>query len=202
LRAVLGIGNPGLQYAGTRHNIGFSILDYFASKWKLSFSPSKKDYYSAGGTIDASRFLFVKPTTYVNLSGIAAKQIVDEYGINLEDLLIVCDDINLNLGKIRLRKSGGDGGHNGIQSLIYHFESDQFPRLRFGVGSDFKDGLMSDYVLEKFNDDEAKIIEPQIKFASEIIENFVIGGTKQMLEYFSIQSNKFNSNTNIKNLGN
>jgi PTH1 family peptidyl-tRNA hydrolase len=198
LRAVLGIGNPGLQYAGTRHNIGFSILEHFAAKWKLGFSPSKKEYYFAGGTIDASRFLFVKPSTYVNLSGIAAKQIVEDYDIALEDLLIVCDDINLDLGKIRLRKSGGDGGHNGIESIIYHLESDQFPRLRFGVGSDFEDGSMSDYVLQKFSSDEVKLIERQINFASVIIENFVIGGIKQMLEYFSIHSDKINSKPTSK----
>ncbi len=202
MRAVLGIGNPGSQYAGTRHNIGFSILDYVAAKWELGFSPSKKDYFYAGGSIDASRFLFVKPSTYVNLSGVAAEQVIKEHNIKIEDFLIVCDDINLDLGKIRLRKSGGDGGHNGIESLIYHLDSDQFPRLRFGVGSDFKEGLMANYVLEKFSDDELELIEPQIKFASDIIKNFIIGGTKQMLEYFSIQSNNNNSNTNIKNLGN
>lgn len=202
MRAVLGIGNPGLNYTGTRHNIGFSILDHFAAKWKLGFSPSKKDYYFAGGTIDASRFILVKPSNYVNLSGIAAKQIIEDYDIGLENLLIVCDDINLDLGKIRLRISGGDGGHNGIESIIYQLESDQFPRLRFGVGSNFGDGSMSDYVLQKFSSDEVKLIEPKIKFVSGIIENFVTGGTKQMLEYFSIQSNKINSNTNIKNLGN
>jgi PTH1 family peptidyl-tRNA hydrolase len=202
LRAVLGIGNPGSEYSGTRHNIGFNILDYLAVKWKLEFSPSKKDYYFTGGNINASRFILVKPSTYVNLTGIAAEQVIGEYEIELEDLLVICDDINLEPGQIRLRTSGGDGGHNGIVSLIYTLESDKFPRLRFGIGNDFENGLMADYVLEKFCNDEIEIIEPQIKFTSEIIENFIIGGTKQMLEYYSIQSNKINSNPNIKNLGN
>ena len=201
MRVILGIGNPGSKYSGTRHNIGFDIIDHLAEKWKLEFSTSKKDYYFTGGNINASRFMLVKPSTYVNLSGIAAEQVIGEYEIGLEDLLIVCDDINLGLGKIRLRTSGGDGGHNGIVSLIYNLESDQFPRLRFGIGSDFENGLMSDYVLEKFSKDETELIEPQLKFTSEIIENFIIGGIKQMLEYYSIQSNKFNSNPNIKNLG-
>jgi len=199
---VLGIGNPGSKYSGTRHNIGFNLLDHLAAKWKLEFSRSKKDYYFTGGNINASRFILVKPATYVNLSGIAAEQVVREYKIELEDLLIVCDDINLQLGQIRLRTSGGDGGHNGIVSLIYSLESDKFPRLRFGIGSDFENGLMSEYVLEKFSNDEIELIEPQIKFTSEIIKNFIIGGTKQMLEYYSIHSNKINSNPNMKNLGN
>ena len=202
MRIVLGIGNPGSKYSGTRHNIGFNIIDHLAAKWKLEFFPSKKDYYFTGGNINASRFILVKPSTYVNMSGIAAEQVIDEYEIKLEDLLIVCDDVNLELAKIRLRTSGGDGGHNGIESLIYNLESDQFPRLRFGIGSDFKNGLMSDFVLEKFSEDEIKLIEPQIKFTSEIIENFITGGTKQMLEYYSIQSNKIKSNPNNKNLGN
>lgn len=199
---MLGIGNPGSKYSGTRHNIGFNLLDHLAAKWKLEFSRSKKDYYFTGGNINASRFILVKPATYVNLSGIAAEQVVREYKIELEDLLIVCDDINLQLGQIRLRTSGGDGGHNGIVSLIYSLESDKFPRLRFGIGSDFENGLMSEYVLEKFSNDEIELIEPQIKFTSEIIKNFIIGGTKQMLEYYSIHSNKINSNPNMKNLGN
>lgn len=202
MRVILGIGNPGSKYSNTRHNIGFNILDHLAAKWKLEFSPSKKDYYFTGGKINVSRFTLVKPSTYVNLSGIAAAQVIGEYEIDLEDLLIVCDDINLGLGKIRLRTSGGDGGHNGIASLIYNLESDQFPRLRFGIGSDFENGLMSDYVLEKFSEEEIELIEPQIKFTSEIIKNFIIGGAKQMLEYYSIQSNQINSNSNNNNLGN
>jgi len=185
LRAVLGIGNPGKKYEDTRHNIGFIILNKFAEKHKLYFKPSKGEYFIAGSDFNASPFFLIKPATYVNLSGIAAKEFLDSYKVRLEDLLIVADDINLEPGKIRIRKSGGDGGHNGIASLIYHLQSDQFPRIRFGIGNDFEKGGMADFVLEKFSIEDQKIITPAINSTLEIIEQFLVSGLSTALNYFS-----------------
>ncbi|MBU2491230.1 MAG: aminoacyl-tRNA hydrolase [Bacteroidetes bacterium] len=185
MRAVLGIGNPGKKYEDTRHNIGFIILNKFAEKHKLYFKPSKGEYFIAGSDFNASPFFLIKPATYVNLSGIAAKEFLDSYKVRLEDLLIVADDINLEPGKIRIRKSGGDGGHNGIASLIYHLQSDQFPRIRFGIGNDFEKGGMADFVLEKFSIEDQKIITPAINSTLEIIEQFLVSGLSTALNYFS-----------------
>lgn len=199
MRAVLGIGNPGKKYQDTRHNIGFKILDNFAEKHKLFFKASKGEFYIAGSEFNASPFFLVKPITYVNNSGIAAKEILESLKLKLDDLLIVADDINLQLGKIRIRKSGGDGGHNGIASIIYHLESDQFPRLRFGLGSDFKKGAMADFVLDKFSNEDTKIINPALNSAIEIIEQFIEGGIDISLKHFSKVNQQSNNISNITN---
>ncbi|OGU33671.1 MAG: aminoacyl-tRNA hydrolase [Ignavibacteria bacterium GWB2_35_6b] len=199
MRAVLGIGNPGKKYEDTRHNIGFKILDNFVDKHKLFFKASKGEFYIAGSEFNASPFFLVKPTTYVNLSGIAAKEILESFNVKLEDLLIIADDINLQTGKLRIRKSGGDGGHNGIASIIYHVESNQFPRLRFGIGNDFEKGEMANFVLDKFSNEDVKIINPAINSAIETIEHFIEGGYNTALNFFSKinqQSNNISKTTN------
>lgn len=185
MRAVLGIGNPGRKYENTRHNIGFIILDNFADRHNLLFKASKGDYDIAGSANSASPFFLVKPTTYVNLSGTAVEDFLNSYDIRLEDLLVVTDDVNLEPGKIRIRRSGGDGGHNGIASIIYQLQSDQFPRLRFGIGNDFQKGEMADFVLEKFSEEDIKIINPAIKTTLDIIEHFIVGGLDTALNFFS-----------------
>jgi len=185
LRVILGIGNPGSKYELTRHNAGFMALDYFAIKHRLKFKPSKKDYYKAGGTISATDFFLVKPTTYVNLSGIAALDIINEFNINPEDLLIVADDINIEEGRIRIKKGGSDGGHNGLKSLIYHLQTNNFPRLRIGIGNDFESGAMSDYVLDKFNDNTLVQLKPSFDLCNDLILQFIIGGIKSMSDHFS-----------------
>lgn len=169
----------------TRHNAGFMLLDFFADKMQIEFKASKKEYYYAEGELEGSPFLLVKPTTYVNLSGLAAKDVISEYGVSLEDFLVVIDDINLDLGKIRIRKTGGDGGHNGMNSIIYHLESEQFPRLRFGIGKEFSKGHMSGYVLDKFSPTEFEIIDPAFAVATALVKEFIVGGTKAMLDRLS-----------------
>ena len=194
MRAVLGIGNPGRQYENTRHNIGFGILDKFADKHKISFYPSKKDYLIAGSELNAAVFFLIKPVTFVNLSGIAASDFLSEHNIDLQDFLVVHDDINLDPGRIKIKQSGGDGGHNGINSIIYHLQNDSFPRLRFGIGKDFQQGQMADYVLSRFPKSESAILETQIGFAVDLIENFIAGGLKDMLKHYSVSiKNQINS---------
>ncbi len=188
MKVVFGIGNPGEKYTFTRHNIGFIIIDYLAKKHNLEFKPSKFDFYYAEGELDSFRYFLIKPTTYVNNSGIAAKDIFEYYDISLPDFLVVTDDVNLDEGKIRIRNSGGDGGHNGIASIIYHLETDQFPRLRFGIGKRFEPGEMANYVLSKIDEETFKSIEPNIHFAAELIEKFIVGGIKNMLDFYSKRS--------------
>ena len=140
MKAILGLGNPGLRYINTRHNIGFNILEQFALKHNLEFDSSSVTFDSAEGILEGSRFLLVKPTTFVNLSGIAARQVFEQYDVSLADFLVLTDDVNLSLGKIRIRNSGGDGGHNGLHSIIEHLGIENFPRIRFGIGDYFESG--------------------------------------------------------------
>ncbi len=176
----------GREYVGTRHNIGFEIVDRFAEKHNLKFLPGKGKYFIAGsGDKFASPFFLVKPTTYVNGSGIAALQLSEEIDFDLNNFLVVVDDINLPTGKIRIRGRGGDGGHNGLNSLIYHLESEDFPRLRFGIGNDFERGEMADYVLSPFNKEEIEIIKEKIDFSAQLIEVFIKEGYVAMLNFLA-----------------
>ena len=196
MRTVFGIGNPGHHYAANRHNIGFLILDYYASKKKIEFSPSKGEYFQASGSINEIEFLLIKPTTYVNRSGIAAKELIDSYNLEPEDLLVICDDTNLNIGTLRVRLTGGDGGHNGLASIIYNLNSNYFPRIRIGVGQSTDKSSLADYVLSDFNENEIRKLHPTFENTVLLIEEFITGGSKAMLDLNSklILDNKDNTN--------
>lgn len=169
------------------------FVDYIAEKFSLTFKSSKKDYYFAEGRVNNSSFLVIKPSTYVNNSGVAASQLREQYEFNISDFLVVVDDVNLSLGQLRPKISGGDGGHNGITSIIYHLASDQFPRLRIGIDSSFEKGEMASYVLSNFSKSELEILKDSFSNASILIEDFITGGVKLMLDANSkINLNKKN----------
>ena len=189
MRGILGIGNPGVNYVRNRHNAGFLILDTFAERKSIEFRPAKGDYYFALGEQNEESYCLIKPTTYVNKTGQAALQVVEKYKIDLIDLLVVCDDVNLKTGQLRIRKSGGDGGHNGLTSIIYDFNSEQFPRLRIGIGNEFDEGQLSSYVLSDFSDDEEKLLSVVINKSILLIEEFIERGYDAMLDVNSRLNN-------------
>jgi PTH1 family peptidyl-tRNA hydrolase len=193
VRVILGIGNPGGKYEYNRHNIGFKLLDHFAAKNSLSFIPSKGSYYYCKGRICNNDYCLIKPTTYVNNSGIAAAELVESQNLSLSDLLVVHDDINLNVGNIKVKLSGGDGGHNGINSIIYHLISNEFTRLRIGVGDNFERGEMAAFVLSDFSPDENKILTRVFESGSYLIEEFIKGGVKQILDANSLIARNLNN---------
>lgn len=178
----MGIGNPGGRYENNRHNVGFMFLDYLANSNSLKFIPSKGDYNFASGIIQDSPFLLVKPSTYVNQSGAAVNQALAENKSDVSDLLVVLDDVNLELGNLRVRPYGGDGGHNGMSSIIYQLNSDQFPRIRIGIGNNFSKGEMADYVLSNFTKEELEILGKSFLLSKILTEEFIKGGVKQMLD--------------------
>ena len=203
MRAVFGIGNPGKRYRDTRHNAGFLLLDRLAEKLNLVFQPSKSDFYFANYSSKNTSFYLIKPTTFVNLSGIAAEDFLDEFQIDIQDFLVVVDDLNLELGTVRIRKSGGDGGHNGLNSIIYNLQDDQFPRLRFGIGSKFEKGDMKNYVLDKFDSETLASLKPNFDFATDIITEFLKNGFKGAQDYYSKNASNIASIlNNTKNEGN
>jgi len=189
LKVILGIGNPGVKYFQTRHNIGFTVIDYIAERFDLKKSYSGDNYIYFIGSLANEEFLLVKPLTYVNLSGEALTGLAKKFDVVSENILIIVDDINLKLGDIRVRKSGGDGGHNGLKSIIYILGSEEFSRIRFGIGKNFDSGNQADYVLSKFEDDEIKIVIEKIEFVYELSCNFIIGGIQKMLDLFSKSKN-------------
>jgi len=192
---ILALGNIGAEYENTRHNIGFNIADEIAKSKDVSFDMKRLAFYTTY-KFKGKSIHIIKPTTYMNLSGIAVKQIIENDNVELDEILIISDDINLDTGKIRIRESGGDGGHNGLSSVIYHLNSDKFLRLRFGVGNDFEEGKMPDYVLQNFYENEWKIIRLNVNFSVSLIEQFIIGGKQLMLNYFSREQIK-NKNSKL-----
>jgi len=182
VRIILGIGNPGRRYSFNRHNVGFMLLDYIAVKESLSFHPSKGDYYYAEGKIGNSQYSLIKPSTYVNESGKAAWQALQLNKIDIKDFLVVVDDLNLKFGDLKVNAAGGDSGHNGMSSIIYHLNSNQFPRFRIGIGSLFEKGKMAEYVLTDFNNEEIESLKNTFSLGLALIKEFVSGGIKQMLD--------------------
>ncbi|MHB8580238.1 MAG: aminoacyl-tRNA hydrolase [Ignavibacteriaceae bacterium] len=199
MRVILGIGNPGNRYKNNRHNIGFMFLDFFADSYSLKFTPSKKDYYFATGRLDEYDFSIIKPSTFVNNSGTAALNSSLNFDTRIEDILVGADDINLDPGVLKIKSHGGDGGHNGIASIIYHLNSNKFPRLRIGVGNNFESGSMAEYVLSDFNSEELMLLEKSFEKGKILVDNFIKGGLKQMLDYHSIIFNhtKLPGNNNL-----
>jgi len=184
---VVGLGNPGFKYEFTRHNIGFRIVDSLAQDIEIEFK-KVKSYYSliSRGMINNHKVILIKPQTFMNLSGRAVSKIVSYYKISLRDLLIVYDDLNLELGQIRIRKKGSAGGHKGIESIMQYLHSEDIPRLRIGIGNpsvNFNLDCVS-YVLSNFNDDEEDRIKETIKLSTKAIKTVIEDGfEKSMRKY-------------------
>jgi len=190
LRILFGIGNPGIKYNETWHNVGFIILDRLAHQLNLKFKPSKHDYYFAEGTLENNDFVLIKPTTYVNNSGFAAADVISKYQADFSDFLVICDDLNIPKGEIKLKQNGGDGGHNGLASIIYDINTNKFPRFRFGIGNNFDKGEMADYVLSKISLKDFELINKNLNLSIVLLTDFILGGMKNMLNSFSKNNNK------------
>ncbi len=185
---LIGLGNPGGQYDRTRHNVGFEVVDALAAALKIRFKPGKGDYLEALGSYHGDEVGLAKPLTYMNNSGSAVMEIQERHKIALDRLLIVCDDFSLPLGTMRLRTKGSDGGHNGLYSIIYHLQSESFPRLRCGIASESipKDkSLLSDYVLEPFAASERSEVNRMVLRAAQACMMVVQGGLAQAMNMYN-----------------
>lgn len=165
--------------------MGYQFLDYYAEKKLLKFKASRFDYYYAEGELDKIPFFLLKPNSYVNNSGIAVLAAAQELGICFSELLIIVDDIHISTGEIRIRKSGGDGGHNGLKSIIYHLNSDDFPRLRIGIGKNFASGKLPDYVLSDFDDKDLNELKKTFDASITLVDGFIKAGFQEMLNSYS-----------------
>ena len=180
---IVGLGNIGIEYANTRHNIGFVVADALSNDLKGSFSVERLASYSKvkhkGRTL-----VIIKPTTYMNLSGKAVKYWMDKEKIPIERILVVLDDIALPLGALRMKARGGDAGHNGLTDIILKLDTDVFPRLRIGIGNDFPRGYQADYVLSQWSRSEEKLMIPRVEMAVDAIKSFVtLGIDRTMTAY-------------------
>ncbi|MCE2503670.1 MAG: aminoacyl-tRNA hydrolase [Chlorobi bacterium] len=181
MKIVLGLGNPGARYARTRHNIGWVILDAIAKRLRADFEPGTGDYVVARGSWQGRKVVLIKPTTWMNNSGKAAKQALRHYGGGLEELLVLVDEIQFPIGKVKMTPAGSSGGHNGVESLLYYLGTENFPRLRLGVGNEFGQGGMVDYVLSEFRSNEQKRLEEMIEKGKDATLLWIAQGTAKAM---------------------
>lgn len=189
--AFVGLGNPGSSFEGTRHNVGFEVVDALARSLKATFRPGRGEYYYATGDMCGEELVLVKPTTYMNNSGEAVLQVIEQFHLDAEQTVVVCDDFQLPLGTLRLRTSGSDGGHNGLYSIIYHLGSLAFPRLRCGIGSPHlptERSLTARFVLDVFAEDERERATQMVKRAQDACCSVVCEGFDKTMSVYNSTS--------------
>ncbi|WP_096203248.1 aminoacyl-tRNA hydrolase [Bacillus sp. FJAT-45350] len=185
MKLIVGLGNPGDKYAHTRHNVGFDVIDYLADVLRIDLNQSKFKGIYGTGIINGEKVFLLKPLTYMNLSGESVKPLLDYFQIDIEDLVVVYDDLDLPVGKIRLRQKGSHGGHNGIRSLIAHFGTSEFKRIRVGVDRPQPGESVANYVLGTYRSDEKADIQTAIEQSAKACEAW-------LSEDFLKVMNKFN----------
>lgn len=181
---IVGLGNIGLEYDFTRHNIGFDVVDSFVIKHGGTFSQDRLAFVS-NIKWKGKQFIVIKPTTYMNLSGKALKYWMDKEKIPIEQVLVIVDDLALPLEALRLRPSGSDAGHNGLRDIQATLGTTQYPRLRFGIGNNFPKGRQVEFVLGKWRPDEIEIVKGKILQSIEIIESFASIGMARTMNTFN-----------------
>ncbi len=183
MKIIAGLGNPGGEYAGTRHNVGFMLADFLAEEANLSFRP-KFQGLATEGNIEGERFILLKPQTFMNLSGRALREAAGFYKVAAQDVLLVHDDMDLSLGKMRLRSQGGAGGHNGVRSVIGELGTEDFWRLKIGVGRPPEQWDPARYVLSPFSKEEIPVLKETLKRAHQALLLWLKGdGVKAMNLY-------------------
>ncbi|MCZ0755784.1 aminoacyl-tRNA hydrolase [Anoxybacillus sp. J5B_2022] len=185
MKLFVGLGNPGKEYEETRHNVGFMVIDELVKRWNLSYSQAKFNGVFASHLISGEKVILCKPLTYMNLSGECVRPLIDYFKIDLEDVVVIYDDLDLPVGKIRLRTKGSAGGHNGIKSLIHHLGTEQFKRIRVGIGRPQNGQKITDYVLGRFQAEEASEIKQAIDRAADACEKFVTQSFLQVMNEFN-----------------
>jgi PTH1 family peptidyl-tRNA hydrolase len=188
MKVVVGLGNPGRNYEGTRHNVGYAVIDSLAAGPRSGRFQSRFQAQIAELTEDAEKVLLVKPETFMNLSGRSVRQVMDFYQLPLTELLVVCDDINLPLGKLRVRAKGTHGGHNGLRNIQEHLGSTEYARLRIGVDAPQDDAV--DHVLGRFRPGERAVIEDAVHQAAQAVIVWVTRGTQACMNQYNVGTAK------------
>ncbi|MBJ2188096.1 MAG: aminoacyl-tRNA hydrolase [Muribaculaceae bacterium] len=181
---IVGLGNIGSEYAGTRHNIGFMVLDAFAEASNISFSTERYGDV-AHARLKNKQLVLLKPSTYMNLSGNAVRYWMQKENIALENILVIVDDIALPFGAIRIKTRGSDAGHNGLKNIAQMLGTESYARLKFGIGNDFPRGCQIDYVLGRFTPEQQTELPERIKVADEAIREYVLAGAQSAMCKFN-----------------
>ncbi|PLT30870.1 aminoacyl-tRNA hydrolase [Peribacillus deserti] len=185
MKVIIGLGNPGKQFDGTRHNIGFDVIDALSDKWNIPLDQAKHKGLLGTGMVNGEKVLLLKPLTYMNLSGESISAVLNFYKLSHEDIVVIYDDLDLPPGKLRLRQKGSAGGHNGIKSTIAHLGTQEFNRIRVGVGRPTDKRSVPDFVLSRFTKDEQELMSKVVDICGKACENWLEAD-------FLIVMNKFN----------
>jgi len=181
---IVGLGNIGSEYANTRHNIGFKVLDYIANQENISFQSVKLGEV-AELKLKGRTLILLKPNTYMNLSGKAVKYWLEKENIEKENMLVITDDLNLAFGTIRIKTKGSDGGHNGLKNIQLLLNSTEYPRFRFGISDAFKKGQQINYVLGEWDAEEKEQLKERLQLSSEIVKSFALAGLNTTMNEFN-----------------
>ena len=192
MRLIIGLGNPGKTYAHNRHNIGFLCINYLSRLHSIKVKRNQCKSQIGSGKINDAEVLLAKPRTFVNLNGEAVNKLMRKYKIPVDELIVICDDLDLPLGKLRIRQGGGSGGHKGIKSIISALESQDFCRIRIGIGrpaqdntATYNDDIIVNYVLSDFTPEERQIIKPVIARTADAIECILTDGLTTAMNKFN-----------------
>ena len=181
MKIIVGLGNPGSNYSSTKHNFGFWIIDKLVEQCSLKYKAGKGEYLFA----QSNEYMFVKPTTYMNDSGIAIKQLLHYYKLDSKDFIIIYDDVDIDLGKIKFRAKGTDGGHNGVKSIIYHLKTDSFDRLKIGIATSMNMRPSEQYVLKAFPEKYNNLISEVLDNATSGINYYLKNGISETMNNFN-----------------
>jgi peptidyl-tRNA hydrolase, PTH1 family len=184
MKLIVGLGNPGPEYEKTRHNVGWHVVDAFARKFRIAVTRHEKSAFTGIGRVAGGAVMVAKPLTYMNLSGEAVRLLVNAYIETPDDVIVVYDDIDLPLGKLRIRPNGSAGTHNGMRSIVAELGSERIPRLRVGIGAQ-EQGRLRDYVLDEFAADERPIVDRAIDRSVDALVLFARGDLKRAMNEFN-----------------
>lgn len=183
---IAGLGNPGRQYAGTRHNMGFNVVTRIADDYKMQITIKEHKALCAKGFVGGQKVLLALPQTYMNLSGESIKELINYYKVDpATELMVIYDDVSMDVGRIRMRAKGSAGGHNGIKNIIAELGTDVFPRMKVGVGEKPKGWDLADYVLGRFSDEENEVMRRMLARGSDACRDFILYGIQEAMNRYN-----------------
>ena len=185
MKIIVGLGNPGVNYAGTRHNVGFSAIVNLSDRYGISVDTKKHKALIGKGVIAGEKVILAMPQTYMNLSGESVRELFDYYKCEPSDVIVIYDDISLDVGRLRVRAKGSAGGHNGMKNIIQHLGTDAFPRVRIGIGEKPPRMDLADYVLSRFSSEEQPVIRDCVDTAREAVETLLAKGVDAAMNQFN-----------------
>ena len=185
MRVIFGLGNPGKAYEQSRHNIGFRVIDKLSQEHRIELNKHSCQAWIGEGEVGREEVFLVKPLTLVNAAGVSLLQLKQKHEVSLEDIMVISDDVNLELGKLRLARRGGDGGHKGLRSIIEFLGTEEFSRLRLGIDRPEQEIELKEYVLGEFTFREKKVIEETISRASQAVEMVIRQGIDETMKHYN-----------------